>query len=274
MLAAFDTQIRRSLVPPAPGWIVEDLGHLVRTTAPAGAHVGGFIEWSDLSGLSEAEVDGVIAEQVAYFRAQLTGRPEAESEWKHYDYDAPADLSDRLVAAGLTRESPEALIIGETAAVLTQLAGWRPVTGVAVRRITERDELSALLDLHRAVWPRDQAWLVDDLRAEMIARADDLQIFFAEDAVSGELMSAAWIRFTPGTDFAGLWGGSTHPEHRHRGAYRSLVEARAAVAAELGVRYLQVDASPESEPILTRLGLRRLATTTPHTLGATAVRAG
>jgi hypothetical protein len=266
VLAAFTEQIRRSLVPPGPGWVVEDLGRLVRTTGPADSHLGGFIEWSGLGGLSGGDVDAVIAEQVAYFRQQAAERPGATSEWKHYDYDAPADLSDRLVAAGLTREDPEALIIGETAGVLARLAEWRPVTGVAVRRVTEPDDLTALLGLHRAVWSGDRSWLVDELRAEMTARGDDVQIYFADDEATGDLMSAAWIRFTPGTDFAGLWGGSTHPDHRRRGAYRSLVEVRASAAVDRGVRYVQVDASPESEPILTRLGLRRLATTTPHTL--------
>jgi hypothetical protein len=35
------------------------------------------------------------------------------------------------------------------------------------------------------------------------------------------------------------------------------------MAAERGFRYLQVDASPDSRPILERLGLRQLTTTTP-----------
>jgi hypothetical protein len=45
--------------------------------------------------------------------------------------------------------------------------------------------------------------------------------------------------------------------------FRSLVAYRAALASARGVRYLQVDASPESRPILERLGFTELATTTP-----------
>jgi hypothetical protein len=41
------------------------------------------------------------------------------------------------------------------------------------------------------------------------------------------------------------------------------VAYRAALASARGFRYLQVDASPESGPILTRLGFVELATTTP-----------
>jgi hypothetical protein len=39
------------------------------------------------------------------------------------------------------------------------------------------------------------------------------------------------------------------------------------LAAARGFRYLQVDASPDSRPILRRLGFAELATTTPFTLG-------
>ena len=72
------------------------------------------------------------------------------------------------------------------------------------------------------------------------------------------------MRFHSGTDFASLWGGSTLPSRRRQGIYRALVGRRATLAAERGYRYLQVDASPDSRPILERLGLRVLTTTTPY----------
>jgi antitoxin (DNA-binding transcriptional repressor) of toxin-antitoxin stability system len=45
--------------------------------------------------------------------------------------------------------------------------------------------------------------------------------------------------------------------------FRSLVAYRARLASERGYRYLQVDASAASRPILVRLGFTELATTTP-----------
>ena len=66
-----------------------------------------------------------------------------------------------------------------------------------------------------------------------------------------------------GTEFAGLWGGGTLPAWRGRGIYRALVGYRAGLAARRGYRYLTVDASADSEPILRRLGFRCLARTTP-----------
>ena len=60
-------------------------------------------------------------------------------------------------------------------------------------------------------------------------------------------------------------GGGTLPGWRGRGVFGSLVAHRAALASSRGFRYLQVDATPESRPILQRLGFVELATTTPFT---------
>lgn len=259
VLAAYDVQIRRDTAPPLPTWVVEDLGRIIRQTAPPGDRTGAFIGWNDFTGLDDATTDALIAEQVAYF-AEL-GR---HSEWKHFDHDAPADLSERLVAAGLERDEPEALVVGETTAVLEAIRAAAPAEGIRVRVATVPDDLPAIATLHEIVWGEDWSWLADQLEQEKAARPDDIEIFVAEDEATGTLMCAAWVRFEPGTDFAGLWGGSTHPDWRRRGAYRALVAARGELAAARGVRYLQVDSAPDSQPILRRLGLIKLATTTPH----------
>lgn len=259
VLTAYDTQVRRDTTPPIPTWVVDDLGPIIRATAPATGRTGAFIGWNDFAGVDSQTIDGLIAEQVAYF-VQL-GR---NSEWKHYDHDLPHDLSDRLVAAGLHRDDPEALVVGEVEGVLEACRRAGPTEGVRVRLAVIPDDLPAIAELHGAVWSKDSTWLAGELAQEKAGRPDDLEILVAEDTTTGALMCSAWVRFQPGTDFAGLWGGTTHPDWRRRGAYRALVAARGELAAARGVRYLQVDASPESEPILRRLGLIRLATTTPH----------
>jgi hypothetical protein len=48
------------------------------------------------------------------------------------------------------------------------------------------------------------------------------------------------------------------------GIYRTLVAERAAIAIRRGTRYLMVDASDDSRPILERLGLHAVSTTTPY----------
>jgi len=77
--------------------------------------------------------------------------------------------------------------------------------------------------------------------------------------------SSGRIEFHHGTDLASIWGGGTLPAYRRRGLFRALVAHRAAQATRLGFRYLQVDASSDSRPILRRLGFVELATTIPFT---------
>jgi GNAT superfamily N-acetyltransferase len=78
------------------------------------------------------------------------------------------------------------------------------------------------------------------------------------------MISTARLEFEPGTEFAGLWGGSTLAAWRGRGIYRALVAHRARIAAARGIRYLHVDATEDSRSILQRLGFIAVTTTTPY----------
>jgi len=57
-----------------------------------------------------------------------------------------------------------------------------------------------------------------------------------------------------------LFGGSTLPDARGRGAYRALVRARWDEAVLRGVPALVTQAAPASEPILRRLGFEEVCT--------------
>jgi len=114
------------------------------------------------------------------------------------------------------------------------------------------------------VWGEDWGWLADDLIARIASAPDDIAVFAAYDRAADRMVSAAWLVFYPGTEFAGLWGGSTLAAWRGRGIYRALVAVRARRAVARGVRYLQVDASDDSAPILRRLGFGAVTTTTPY----------
>lgn len=250
VLAAHDAQVRRSQVVP-PGFVAEDLGRVVRVTAPPGSD-SSFVEWSDLD---ESTADAEIAAQVAYF----AGRGQA-FEWKTYGRDRPADLGERLARAGLRAEDPEAFVVGEVADVIAATAGHDHVDGVTVRP-AGRADLPGMAALSAAVWDRDATPMLTELFAEHDHDPSALAIFVA--VTDGTIVSDGWVRL-PQSDFASLWGGSTLREHRHRGIYRALVRVRALLAADRGHRYLQVDCSPDSRPILERLGMATLDSTTPY----------
>jgi GNAT superfamily N-acetyltransferase len=164
-------------------------------------------------------------------------------------------VTDRLRAAGFVPEDQETIVIGIAADLAND-----PVLpdGVALRQVTEEADFRRIAEMESAVWSMDFEWMVADLTA----RRDYTTILVAE--ADGEVVSAAWLVAKYGTGFGGLWGGSTLAEWRGRGIYRALVARRAQIAVELGVRYLQVDASDDSRPILERLGFTPVTTTTPY----------
>ncbi len=262
LLQVFDRQVRRSL-DPMPGFDVElvsDPAPLLRLT-PNGdvASWGGGVFWCDLD---ESTADAAIAATVAHFAPR--GR---EFEWKHYGYDRPADLADRLQAAGFTPDEEEALVIGEVAVVRDRLAAAADPAGITVRRLRTDPEGAAadwqgIDDLNRAVWGEEAGSSSTSIAASIAEDPDGTSMWLAV-APDGTVVCAARANFHRGTDFVSLWGGATLAEYRGRGIYKALVSRRADEAAARGFRYLQVDASPDSRPILERLGLRALTSTTP-----------
>jgi GNAT superfamily N-acetyltransferase len=107
----------------------------------------------------------------------------------------------------------------------------------------------------------DHSW-IDALADERAADPQGLSIFVAE--AGDRTVGDGWVRFPSGTEFATFRGGFTLPAWRRRGIYRALVAHRAKLAAERGRRYIEVDASDESRPILERLGFVAVTSTTPY----------
>jgi GNAT superfamily N-acetyltransferase len=252
LLAAYHQQVRG--VPPArqsESMRVDRDGPLLRVTG--GKHYG-WVDYRDLAGLTGQALDALI-ERTCRFYAE-----HGETfEWKTHSYDEPADLPDRLRAAGFVAGEVETVVIGPAEQLTEEPA---LPAGVRIRRVSDRVDLDRIGALHTEIWNEDWNWLADDLAERQSADPDDLAIFVAE--AGSRLVSAAWLVGNPGTDFAGLWGGATLADWRGKGIYRALVARRAQYAVQVGNRYLQVDASADSAPILQRLGFVAVATTTPY----------
>ncbi|MFF3330551.1 GNAT family N-acetyltransferase [Streptomyces sp. NPDC002888] len=256
ILALHDRDLREGARPDGPGARIERTGRVVRQVASAQGWNG--VLWSELD---EADADAAIAEQVAYFTG--LGR---DFEWKLYGHDHPVDLGQRLRAAGFTPEAEETLMIGEAAGPV--LDADLP-EGVRILPVTDAAGVDLVADVHEKAFGTDSA----RLRHQMIARlAEDPDTVVAVVALAGDVpVSSARMELVPGTEFAGLWGGGTVEGWRGRGIYRALVAHRARAAVTRGYRYLQVDASDQSRPILERLGFAALSTTTPYVYVRTAV---
>jgi GNAT superfamily N-acetyltransferase len=256
LLAAYDAQLRGHVPDPLPaGVTVERDGPLLRFFGlMGGPHGGGFLGYRDLGGLAGEDLDELIARQVRVFEARGE-----RVEWKLHGHDRPSDLPERLRAAGFRPEDEETVVIAPVAAV----AG-RPLLpeGISLRDVTDRADLARIAALEDAVWGGEHSALADSLEAELDAAPDALTIVVAEAGPT--VVCAGWVRFERGTDFATLWGGATLPEWRRRGIYSATLAHRANLAAERGFRFLQVDASDDSRPILERSGFVPVTTTTPY----------
>jgi ribosomal protein S18 acetylase RimI-like enzyme len=253
LLDLYDAQLRAHVPDPLPaGVTVEREGPLVRTFG-FGHH--GWVEYRDLGDLSEAELDRLIHAQIARFAER-----DEPFEWKFHSHDRPHFLEERLAAAGFVAEGLETVVIAETAA----LADGAPApAGVVLREVGDRVDFERIGELEAAAWGHSgESWYPATLEQELAADPAGLAIFVAE--ADGLVVSAGWVRFPSGTDFATLWGGATLPAWRGRGIYRALVRRRAQLAAERARRYLEVDASADSRPILERLGFRAVTHTLPY----------
>jgi hypothetical protein len=201
------------------------------------------------SRLDESSADRVIREQIAYFEG--IGQ---DFEWKVFSYDTPSDLRERLIACGFESEEPESIMVLDLETAPAAL--FAPVTA-DVRRITDPAQINQVVQILNQVWNDDHETLGDILAEELTHYGDYLSIYLAY--ADGIPASAAWIRFHEGSQFAGLWGGSSLAAYRQRGLYTALVSVRAQEARRRGVRYLTIDASPMSQPIVTKYGFQLLA---------------
>jgi len=257
LLAAYDAQLRDRVPDPLPsGATVERDGPLLRFFGLFGPGNRGFISYRDLDGLDDGDLNDLIARQVQVF----SERGE-RFEWKLHGHDRPADLAQRLLAAGFVPEDEETVVIAQVDAIASR--SLLP-EGVSLREVTGRSDLDRIAEFERDAWEDgdDHTWIAEMLDAERTADPEGIRIVVAEAGAA--IVCAGWVRFQRGTDFATLWGGATLPEWRGLGIYRATVAHRSKLAAERGFRFLEVDASSDSRPILERLGFSAVTTTTPY----------
>jgi hypothetical protein len=238
---------------PAPGIVQDRDGFVARRYPLEPGTSYSMIECPE--GLGD-DPDAEIRRQVEFFAERGD-----EVEWKTYSYDQPADLCDRLKKAGFRAEDPETLLIGELASLVHEVS---LPAGVRIREVDAEQDFGRIDTLMDAIWGRPG----HGLAAEKKANPDLLDAFVVEESAAGPVLCAAWLRYTPGTEFASMWGGSTLPQWRRKGLYRATVSLRAQKALDRGYRFVRLDTSPDSRPILVNLGLRAVATTTPYVLTA------
>lgn len=187
------------------------------------------------------ELDEVRAEIHAHVRA----RGRTACSWEVGTHAAPGDLVDRLLALGLVDDEPTPLAVGM---VLTDPPA-QPPGDVEVRMVETADEAFAAEQIAAVAFG-----MPPPERPQMF-RPDPRNVVYLA-YVDGEPAARASASF--GERGVTLFGGSTLPEARGRGAYRALVAARWQDAVDRGTPVLITQAGPVSRPILVQLGFREV----------------
>ncbi|QUJ68767.1 GNAT family N-acetyltransferase [Photobacterium sp. GJ3] len=210
---------------------------------------GGFISFFDLD---ENNLSSVIHRQIAYFSE---GAP--FFEWKTYSTDQPASIGQYLTSHGFQQGAPESFMVLD----LAEVTPVRPSPGL----ITEVHDFKGIQDamkVQEAVWQTDQSDHLDNLLYLKQTQPDTVSVYVIYE--QEEPVSSAWIIFNGQSPFAGVWGGSTIARCRGKGYYTALLQQRIDDACRRGKRYLTIDASEMSRPIVARHGFQWVAETVPY----------
>ena len=247
LIALFDQDQRKNI--EYPDTRREVTPHLVRHVNTSGTGEGYVL----FSQLTEANADEIIGEQIQYFEGIAQ-----DFEWKVYDYDRPPDLKERLRTYGFVVEEEEAIMVLDLEDAPDIF--WQPVRPT-IHQIIDPSKLSDVSSVEQQVWNEDFSWLEQYLGNALSNYPDQMSVYTAY--LNDQPASAAWTYFPKHSQFASLWGGSTISSARGQGLYTALLAVRAQEAKARQLRYLTVDASPMSRPILEKFGFERIAYSYP-----------
>ena len=253
-LAAYDEQLRTDAETPGAATVTV-LGPLRLATFAGGR---GFVTYRDLGGADAEGIGRLVEAALAHYQAE----PEiTQVEWKTRAHDHAPGLHESLLGHGFVAEEPESIMIGAA----QRLAVDVPLPdGVTLRQVTEAGDVRAMTAMSARVFGDSVAEgaAMADALLRRLSQQDGMELWVAE--ADGQVVAAGRLEPVAGTDFAGIWGGSTLAEWRGRGIYRALTAARARSALRLGKTLVTSDSTEYSRPILERYGFLKVSTTTPY----------
>ena len=250
LLALYDDTMRRNV--HIAGCAREITPLVTRCTTITGSQR--YIMWHDfrLSGVA-ASVD---AEMIA-----VRGNAKVLM-WKLYAHDSTHDeLREKLIARGCNENDHCTLMATPVRAFIDALIAAQPssVPGLTIRELVNAKDLDAYENIWDDVWPdAPNSRYVNDYRALIEKREPGIAFFAGFDGDNP--VTSGYMFHATGAPFALLCGGTTKAAWRRKHAYTRMLAVRAHAALQRSAKYLAVEASAESKPILERLGFMPLST--------------
>lgn len=205
------------------------------------------------SNLTTENADQVVNAEIAYFES--IGH---NFEWKHYSHDMPLDLIERLQRRGFEIGDPETILVLDMQGLSSILT--EPVKH-DIRRITDPELIKSLVDVQVAIYDQNFDDMEARLRWELTNYPDYISLYGAY--INDVPVASARMYYPANSQFCSMWGGGTLAEYRGKGIYTALVAARVQESIGHGRRFLTIDASPMSRPIVEKLGFVPISISTP-----------
>ncbi len=196
--------------------------------------------------MSAEEIDEVLSE----VRGLLRERGRDSTQWEVGSKAEPADLVDRLLERGLTRDKDPVAI-----ALVLSHEPPAPPAGLVARRVETFDEYAAANAVQWEAFGSTEEQ-IEEARAELATRWRESINMMHAVWLDGEIVSAGTT--APTEHGLLLFGGATAPRARGRGAYRALLRARWDEAVKAGTPALFTQGGSMSRPILERVGFERV----------------
>lgn len=196
--------------------------------------------------------ESIVQAEVDFFSAK--GKT---FEWKVYGTDKPQDIGRLLKQMGFSEGEREAFMVLDLHERTLPLSSGNPCI-----KITDAAGIHDMIRVQEEVWGQGftdfERALVDEL--ENNPRPQSIYVGY-----DGQLpVASSRVSFNGKSPFAGLWSGSTMAGYRGRGFYTDMLLARAEEALGRGIRYLTIDASDMSRPIVEKYGFRLVTYTIPY----------
>jgi hypothetical protein len=208
--------------------------------------VGG--TWTSVQRIRLQDIDDEVEAVRSLMR--VAGTPRAS--WWLSEHSTPDDVEEQLLARGLRKIEGDYLVDGMV------LTSEPPRAEVEARAVASADEFVAAVETQYEAFNTAGAHRRDTAALRHVFELDRengvVETYVA--LLDGRIAATGRAAFTPRGVL--LFGGSTAPWARGRGAYRALVRARWDDAVARGTPALAVQAGRMSAPILRRLGFEQV----------------
>lgn len=211
---------------------------------------GSYISYFDFD---EQRAESLVKEQLEYFQAR-----NLSFEWKTYSSDVPVNLGQILSQYGFQQEATESFMVLDL-----ENAENGAFDDSLITEVSDSKGIRDAIRVQEQVWGGDYEWQYNYLFKLKQQEPDSIHIYVVY--VDGQPVTSAWLTFNGNSPFAGIWGGSTVKAFRGKGFYSQLLNKRIAEAKSRGMKYLTIDASDMSKPIVEKRGFKVVATTTGYT---------